>query len=83
MGNNMISSAIWCKCMSIQDKKIARTLKNIAESQGRRNLSVICNLHSCYNCSLALHENTLVFSRSEERNFFIYITVEKNSYYLF
>ena len=30
----------------------------------------ICNLHSSYNFALVLHENTLVFSKSEAHNFF-------------
>ena len=33
----------------------------------------ICNLHSFYNLTLVLHENALVFSLSEARNFFMYI----------
>ena len=35
----------------------------------------ICNLHSCYNFVLVLYENTLVFSQSGARNFFMYIIV--------
>ena len=35
----------------------------------------ICNLHSCYNFALVLYENTLVFSQSGARNFFMYIIV--------
>ena len=30
----------------------------------------ICNLHSCYNFALVLHENALVLSQSEARKFF-------------
>ena len=29
----------------------------------------ICNLHSCCNFALALHESALVLSQSDERNF--------------
>ena len=36
------------------------------------------NLHMCYNFALALHENALVFSQSEARNFFMYIINHKN-----
>ena len=53
--------------------------ENIAEGQGRRNfesvraLLVICiratTLHPRYNFALVLHENALVFSQLEERNF--------------
>ena len=39
----------------------------------------ICNLHSCYNFALVLHENVLVLSQSEARKFFIHIiTLTKN-----
>ena len=39
----------------------------------------ICNLHSCYNFELVLHENALVLSQSEARKFFIHIiTLTKN-----
>ena len=49
--------------------------KNITESQNRRNFEsvrVICNLNSCHNFALVLHENALFFSQSEARNFFMY-----------
>ena len=36
------------------------------------------NLHMCYNFALVLHENALVFSQSEVRNFFMYIINHKN-----
>ena len=42
--------------------------KNITESQEKRNFD-ICNLHSCYNFALVLHENALDFSQSETRDF--------------
>ena len=39
----------------------------------------ICNLHSCYNFELVLHENALVLSQSEARKFVIHIiTLTKN-----
>ena len=45
------------------------------------------NLHMCYNFALVLHENALVFSQSEARNFFMYIInhkdLVKKSYKLF
>ena len=57
--------------------------KNIAESQDRRNfksvreLFVFCprvtTMHLRYDFAFALHENALVFSQSEVRNFFMYI----------
>ena len=36
-------------------------------------LLAICNLYSCYNVALVLHEISLVFSQSDACNFFIYI----------
>ena len=33
----------------------------------------ICNLHSCYNFALMLHENALIFNQSERYNFFTFI----------
>ena len=33
----------------------------------------ICNLHSCYNFAIVLHEKALVFSQSAARNFFMNI----------
>ena len=57
--------------------------KNIAEGQDRRNfksvreLFVFCpcvtTMHLRYEFAFALHENALVFSQSEARNFFMYI----------
>ena len=50
-------------------------MKNIAESQDSRNFEsahAICNLYSCYNFALVLHENALVYSQSEARNFFMW-----------
>ena len=62
--------------------------KNITEShQGRRNFEsvrafaraifVICTrvttLYSCYNFTLVLHANALVFSQSKASNLFMYI----------
>ena len=35
----------------------------------------ICNFDSFYNVALVLHENVLVFSRSEARNFLKYIII--------
>ena len=49
--------------------------KNITERQNRRNFEsvrVICNLNSCHNFALVLHENALFFSQSQARNFFMY-----------
>ena len=39
------------------------------------------NLHSCYNCALVCHENTLVFSQSEAGKFFLHITLLINQGY--
>ena len=36
---------------------------------------IICNLHSCYNFALVLNAKSIVFSQSEARNFFMYITM--------
>ena len=36
-------------------------------------LQAICNLHSCYNFALVLHENVLIFNQSNTCNFFMYI----------
>ena len=45
-----------------------------SQSQDRRKFwkraSAICNLHLCYNFVLVLHENALILSQSEARNFF-------------
>ena len=59
----------------LQEKLLVNNVheKNIAESQDRRNFEsvrAICNLHSCYNFALVLHENAPVFSQSEASNFF-------------
>ena len=35
----------------------------------------ICNLHSCYNFALVLHEKSLIFSQSEACNFIKYINI--------
>ena len=57
--------------------------KNIAEGQDRRNFKSVRKLfafcprvttmHLRYDFAFALHENALVFSQSEARNFFMYI----------
>ena len=50
--------------------------KNITESGQTKfwkRLRAICNLHSCYNFALLLHENSLIFSQSEVHNFSICI----------
>ena len=57
--------------------------KNIAEGQDRRSfksvreLFVFCprvtTMHLHYEFAFALHENALVFSQSEARNFFMYL----------
>ena len=48
--------------------------KSITENQDGRNFeclhALFCNLHSCYNFALMLHENALVLSQSETRNVF-------------
>ena len=45
--------------------------KSITENQDGRNFEcAFCNLHSCYNFALMLHENALVLSQSETRNVF-------------
>ena len=48
--------------------------KSITENQDGRNFLMLacafCNLHSCYNFALMLHENALVLSQSETRNVF-------------
>ena len=57
--------------------------KNIAEGQDRRNFKSVRELflfcpsvttkHLRYELAFVLHENALVFSQSEARNFFTYI----------
>ena len=57
--------------------------KNIAEGQDRRNFKSVRTLfvffprvsilNFCYDFALVLHENALVFSQLESRNFFVYI----------
>ena len=45
-------------------------IKKITEGQDGRNFeSMRANLHKCYNFALVWHENALVFSQSEARNF--------------
>ena len=63
----------------LQDKSyyflLIMYMKNIAESQDSRNFEsahAICNFYSCYNFALVLHENALVYSQSEARNFFMW-----------
>ena len=38
-------------------------------------------MHACYNFALVLHENALVFSQSEARNFFMYILLRQHVLY--
>ena len=45
-------------------------IKKITEGQDGRNFeSMRANLRKCYNFALVWHENALVFSQSEARNF--------------
>ena len=41
----------------------------------KRNHDITCNFDSFYNVALVLHENVLVFSRSEARIFLKYIII--------
>ena len=47
-------------------------MKNITESQDRQNFE---RLHMLFVICTVLHENALVFSQSEEGNFFMYIII--------
>ena len=59
--------------MSLLGKTQSQDGRNL---ESMRMLFVTCTrvttLNSCYNLALVLHENALVFSRSESRNFFMY-----------
>ena len=51
-------------------KKQHRKSRQTKLSKFRKRVRAICNLVLCYNFALLLHENALVFSQSEARNFF-------------
>ena len=55
-------------------------MKNITERQDRRNLETMrttCNVFSCHNFALLLHENALVFSQLEACNFSNYVIIKQ------
>ena len=47
--------------------------RNLWQIKFWKRVRAICNLHSCYNFALMLHDKVLVFSQSEGRNYFMYI----------
>ena len=72
-------------CTKLREKQCSYLLimymENITENQGKckflQRTCAICNLHSCYNFVLMLHEIAFVFSHSEVHNFFMYSRVKK------
>ena len=72
IGNNMISSAVWCKYARVNFSKTTKLHEPVEKSRQTtfwKHARALWNLHACYNFVLVLHENKLVFSQSEARNF--------------
>ena len=52
---------------------IKKTSQRFKRDVNFSSLLAICNLYSCYNFTLVLHEISLVVSQSDACNFFMYI----------